>query len=72
MNGVLHFLVTETSHGARIVIRSQIIQLGHSVDMACDEASTLVLVELKPYHLILIDAELNKEFDCYELIDKIR
>ncbi|KTD44149.1 response regulator [Legionella quateirensis] len=72
MNGVLHFLVTEASLGARIVIRSQIIQLGHCVDMALDVESTLVLVESKTYHLILIDAELNKGFNCYELIDTIR
>lgn len=72
MNGLLHFLVTESSLGARIVIRSQLIQLGHSVDMAFDGESTLVLVELKTYHLILLDAELNKGFDCYELGDMIQ
>ncbi|HAT6349374.1 TPA: response regulator [Legionella pneumophila] len=71
MNGLLHFLVTESSLGARIVIRSQLMQLGHSVDMALDGESTLVLVELKTYHLILLDAELNKGFDCYELGDMI-
>ncbi|HAT8564417.1 TPA: response regulator [Legionella pneumophila] len=67
MSGLLHFLVTESSLGARIVIRSQLIQLGYSVDMAFDGESTLVLVELKTYHLILLDAELNKGLDCYEL-----
>lgn len=72
MNGSLHFLVTETSLGARIVIRSQLIQLGHTVDMAIDGESTLVLVESKTYHLILLDAGRNKGFDCYELIDMIR
>lgn len=72
MNGVLHFLVAEASLGARIVIRSQLMQLGHSVDMALDGESTLVLVESKTYHLILLDAECNKGFDCYELIDRIR
>lgn len=72
MNGSLHFLVTEPSLGARIIIRAQITQLGHCVDMALDVESTLVLVELKTYHVILIDAELNKEGDCFELIDLIR
>lgn len=72
MNELLHFLVTEASLGARIVIRSQLIQLGHSVDMAFDGESTLVLVESKTYDLILLDAERNKGFDCYELIDRIR
>lgn len=72
MNSLLHFLVAETSLGARIVIRSQLMQLGHSVDMAIDGESTLVLVELKTYDLILLDAERNKGFDCFELIDRIR
>lgn len=71
MNGSLHFLVTEPSLGARIIIRAQITQLGHCVDMALDVESTLVLVELKTYHVILIDAELNKG-DCFERIDLIR
>lgn len=72
MNGLLHFLVTESSLGARIVIRSQLIKLGHTVDMAYDLESTLILVESKTYHLILLDAELNKGFDCYELGDTIQ
>lgn len=72
MNGILHFLVTEPSLGARIIIRAHITQLGHCVDMALDVESTLVLVELKTYHVILIDAELNKECDCFELIHLIR
>lgn len=72
MNGSLHFLVAESSLAARIVIRSQLMQLGHSVDMALDGESTLVLVESKIYHLILLDAERNTGFDCFELIDSIR
>ncbi len=71
MNGLLHFLVTESSLGARIVIRSQLIQLGHSADMAYDSESTLILVESKTYHLILLDAELIGDVGCYELGDSI-
>lgn len=69
MNDSLHFLVVETSLGARILIRSQLIQLGHHVDMAWDYESALDLTLIRSYDLILIDYHLDKGHNCDELID---
>jgi DNA-binding response OmpR family regulator len=72
MDTCLRFLITETTLAARIIMRSQLIHLGHVVDMALDSASTLVLAETKTYHLIMLDTHINDESDCYGLIQKIR
>ncbi len=68
----LRFLVVESSLGARILIRLHLLECKHLVDMACDDESALELALMRVYDFILVDKNLNKNLNCYELIDLIQ
>ena len=68
----LRFLVVESSLGIRILIRLHLLELHHLVDMACDDESALELALIKVYDFILVDKGLNKNLNCYEVIDLIQ
>lgn len=53
------FLIVEPSLAARIVIRSQFLDLEHHIDLASDFESAMEYITAKLYDLILIDINLN-------------
>ncbi|HIF0232369.1 TPA: response regulator [Legionella pneumophila] len=53
------FLILEPSLAARIVIRSQFLDLEHHIDLAWDFESAMEYITVKLYDLILIDINLN-------------
>ncbi|KTD75226.1 MULTISPECIES: response regulator [Legionella] len=71
-NNSLRFLVVESSLGSRILIRSHLLELNHLVDMAWDDESVLELALMRVYDFILVDKSLNKNINCYELIERIQ
>lgn len=68
----LRFLVVEPSLGARILIRLHLLEFNHLMDIASDDESALELASMRVYDFILVDKNLNKNLNCYELIDSIQ
>ncbi|KTC81097.1 response regulator [Fluoribacter dumoffii] len=68
----LFFLVVDDSLGERILLRAQLQNLNHKVDMACDANSGLELALMRRYDVILIDTNLTQGFNCQELIVRIQ
>lgn len=64
----LRFLVIESSLGARILIRSHLLEFKHWVDMAWDDESAIELAFMRTYDFILVD----KNSNCFELINHIQ
>lgn len=66
------FLVIDDSLGERILLRAQLQNLNHKVDMACDGNSGLELALMRRYDAILIDKNLTQGFNYQELIVRIQ
>ncbi|KTC69196.1 hybrid sensory histidine kinase in two-component regulatory system with EvgA [Legionella bozemanae] len=72
MVDTLLFLVIDDSLGERILLRAQLQNLNHKVDMACDGNSGLELALMRRYDAILIDKNLTQGFNYQELIVRIQ
>ncbi|STY78977.1 Response regulator receiver [Legionella wadsworthii] len=68
----LLLLIVDDSLGERILIRAQLQQLNHRVDMAWDAHSGLELAVMRRYDFILIDRNLADGFNYRELILRIQ
>lgn len=53
-------LIIEPSLAARVIIRSQFLDLGHHLDLALDFESARELISFKIYDLILIDINFDQ------------
>lgn len=65
------FLIVESSLAARVIIRSQFLDLGHRLDIAWDFESAMEYVGSKLYDLILIDSALDQRTLLIQKIKKI-
>ncbi|HAT7823831.1 TPA: response regulator [Legionella pneumophila] len=72
MDNSLFLLIVDESLGERILIRAQLQQLNHSVDMAWDAHSGLELALMRRYDFILIDRNLAGGFNYRELMLRIQ
>ncbi|HAT1770895.1 TPA: response regulator [Legionella pneumophila] len=72
MNNSFRFLVVEASFAARIVIRSQLMQLGQLVDLAITAEEMFDKIAVKTYDILLIDNHLYNSLGDYDLIAFIK
>ncbi|AGH53204.1 Uncharacterised protein [Legionella pneumophila] len=72
MNNSFRFLVVEASFAARIVIRSQLMQLGQLVDLATTAEEMFDKIAVKTYDTLLIDNHLYNSLGDYDLIAFIK
>lgn len=54
------FLIIEASLAARVIIRSQFLDLRHHLDLAWDLESTKEFITFKEYDLILVDIKFDQ------------
>ncbi|HEN5507838.1 TPA: response regulator, partial [Legionella pneumophila] len=72
MDNSLCLLIVDESLGERILIRAQLQQLNHRVDMAWDAFSGLELALMRRYDFILIDRNLAGGSNYRELMLRIQ
>ncbi|WP_106225058.1 response regulator [Legionella pneumophila] len=72
MNNFFRFLVVEASFPARIVIRSQLMQLGQLVDLATTVEEMFDKIAVKTYDILLIDNHLYNSLGDDDLIAFIK
>ncbi|MCP0912899.1 MULTISPECIES: response regulator [Legionella] len=63
-------LIVEPSLAARVVIRSQFLDLEHHLDIAWNFESAIEYITFKLYDLILIDITLNERRSLFHQIKK--
>ncbi|RUQ93679.1 response regulator [Legionella septentrionalis] len=70
MHNPYSLLIVESSLAARVVIRSQFLDLEHHVDIAWDFESAIEYITFKLFDLILIDITLNERRSLLHQIKK--
>ncbi|STX81647.1 Response regulator receiver [Legionella busanensis] len=61
MINTFRFLVVDSSLVERIIIRSHLLKLNYSVDMASDIKTASELILIRPYNFILLDKYLDND-----------